>query len=275
MEKKSYQIIDCLTSIDLRKNQVVPGARTRVGGSHDGKQDLGHVCKSIFEYDNCGFLWVIQEAGVSSPYDNYVYHPDVDELEYVISGTCEFSCPNLPSTQLGPGDFFSPLDSLPHENTHDGLDQLNLLVYYPRRISDCGRIEFGLNEKYEGNGTCPIVRSYSEEPEEISPGRFRVIGCEGRVTCSSYQFLKPGVAIPQTDFVSHDTDEIIFILEGTGIATYPDKTYVLRPQLAIFNPAGTPHRLYNNSDGDLKMVVYYTTGKFSDVKDTVIQFPVD
>jgi mannose-6-phosphate isomerase-like protein (cupin superfamily) len=271
-EKRVYQIIDCLKSVDLHANAVVPGARTRVGGSHDGKQDLGHICKTIYDYDNFCLLWICQEAGVSSPYDNYVYHPGVDELEFVISGECEFSWPGGGSHWFKPGTCFCPLKGMPHENTMDRLEPLNLLVYYDRHLAQVGRVEFKLDEPYTGDGSVPVVNFYETPAQEIAPGHFRLITCNAAATSASYQYLKPGCSVPEADFITHDTDEIIFVLSGTGIATYPDKTYRLRPQLAIYNPAGTPHKYWNDGADDLKALVLYTKGKVEDVKTQTKSF---
>jgi mannose-6-phosphate isomerase-like protein (cupin superfamily) len=274
-EKRTYKVVDCLKSIDIRTNTYVPGARTRVGGSHDGKQDLGHVCKSIYEYDNFGLLWVIQEAGVSSPYNDFVYHPGVDEIEFVLGGECTFSCPDGFNTKLTPGTCFYLLNSMPHENTHNELDNLNLLVYYPRRVSEVGRAEFKAGTPYTGNGKCGIVNYFETPAEEIAPGHHRLITCNAKDICASYQRLEPGCSVPEVNFITHDTDEIIFILEGTGVATYPDKSYQLRPHLAFYNPAGTAHKFWNNSDKDLKMLVLYTRDNVEDVKTETKTFLLD
>ena len=271
-EKRDYQIIDCLTSIDLHANAVVPGARTRVGGSHDGKQDLGHVCKTIYDYDNFCLLWVLQEAMVSSPYENYVYHPGVDEIEFVISGECEFRFPGSGYQYYTPGVCFSPLKGMPHGNKMDRLEALNLLVYYNKPLSKIGRVELKIDEPYNGDGTCPVVNYFEAPAQEIASGHFRLTTCNATETSASYQYLKPGVSVPQADFVTHDTDEIIFILSGTGIATYTDKTYRLRPHLAIHNPPGTPHRLWNDGTDDLKALVLYTKGNVEDVKTQTKSF---
>jgi len=90
--------------------------------------------------------------------------------------------------------------------------------------------------------------------------------------CSSYQYLKPGCSVPEADFITHDTDEIIYILEGIGIATYPDKTYQLKPHMTFYNPAGTAHRFWNNSNIDLKMLVLYTRDNVEDVKTEIKTF---
>ena len=266
-EKRDYQIINCLISVDLHANAVVPGARTRVGGGHDGKQDLGHVCKTIFNYDNFCLLWVVQEVGVDSPYDNYVRHPGCDEIEFVISGACEFGWPGE-RRWFKPGIAFNPLRNIPHLNNMRGiLEPLNLLVFYDRPIEKVKRVEFNENEKYTGDGSYPYVDVYETPAQEIEPGHFRLITCnEALATSSTYQYLKPGVSVPQADFITHDTDEIIFILSGTGIATYPDKTYRLRPQIAIYNPAGTPHKYWNDGTEDLKALVLYTKNKVENVK---------
>ena len=41
MSKRTYQVMDCLRSLDLRSGNFVPSARTRIGGSHDGDVDYG------------------------------------------------------------------------------------------------------------------------------------------------------------------------------------------------------------------------------------------
>lgn len=268
-EKREYAIIDCLTSVDIRKNAVVPAARTRVGGSHDGKQDLGHVCKSIFEYDNFGFLWVVQEAGVSSPYNDFVYHTGVDELEFVVSGECNFICPDGFDQDLRPGDCFALFDSIPHKNTHDGLDLLNLLVFYPKQISKIDRVEFKNGTPYAGKGRCEVVNCYSTTAAEIAPGMHRLEVFNASTTSMVYQYLTSGASTPDRDFHIHSVDQVIYILGGEGIATYGDKTYRIRPHLAIHNPAGTPYRLMNDGKDDLKMMCYYTTGNVADVQTSV------
>jgi len=263
---RSYKAVDCLRSIDLRTNTPVPEARTRVGGSHDGKQDWGHICKSIFEYDNFGLLWVVQEAGVSSPYDNYVFHPGADEIEFVLEGECAFQCPDGTDTWLKPGTCIYMLNGMPHKNTHHGLDNLNLLVFYPRKISEVGRMEFPSGTRYTGNGKFGMVNYHETPAEQIAPGHYRLVTCNANEICSSYQYLIPGCSVPEINFLTHDTDEIIFVLAGTGIATYPDKTYQLRPHLAFYNPAGTPHRFWNNGNENLEMLVLYTRNNLADVK---------
>ena len=272
VEKRTYRVVDCLKSIDVRNNVVVEGARTRIGGSHDGKQDLGHICKSIFEYDNFGLLWVVQEPGVSSPYDNFVFHPGADEIEFVIGGECSFSCPNGVKARLTPGTCFYLLNGMPHENTHNELDNLNLLVYYPRRISEIKRVEFNAETPYTGSGKFGMVNYFEVPAEEVAPGHFRLVTCNATDICSSYQYLRPGCSVPESDFITHDTDEIIYILEGTGIATYPDKTYQLKPHMAFYNPAGTAHRFWNNSSTDLKMLVLYTRDDVEGVKTEIKTF---
>ena len=271
-EKREYAIVDCLTSVDIRKNAVVPNARTRVGGSHDGKQDLGHVCRSIFEYDNFGFLWVVQEAGVSSPYDNFVSHTGVDELEFVLDGYCNFKCPDGFNQDLVPGDCFILRNSMPHKNTHDTLDHLNLLVFYPKQISKIDRVEFMNGTPYKGDGKCEVVNCYSTPAKQVEPGYHRLNVFDSRATSMAYQYLEPSACIPAVDLMAKDVDEIIYILDGSGIATYADKTYRLRPHLAIHNPPGTAYRIQNDTNADLKMMVFYTTGRTADVKTSSVKF---
>ena len=267
-EKREYKVIDCLKSIDIRDNSYVPGARTRVGGSHDGDYDLGHDVKTILEYDDFSLLWVKQEPGVDSPYENYVYHPSAEEIELALYGKCQmrFADADGAGGPLIPGVCAYIPAGLPHGNSHQELDDLILLVYYPKPIAEIGRREHSLGEKYTGGKKHRMVNFFNAPAVEAGKGHFVTKICDGDKISAAYHRLTPGCSVPEIDFISHDVDEIVFVLEGNGIATYPDKTYLLRPHLAFYNPAGCAHKFWNSTDEDLKLCCLYVTGMTADVK---------
>jgi len=259
-EKRKYRVIDCLKSIDIRDNSFVPGARTRIGGSHDGDYDFGHNCKTIYEYDDFSLLWVTQEPGVDSPYDNYVYHPSAEEIELVLYGKCQMRFADGGGGPLLPGVCAHIPAGLPHGNSHQELDDVILLVFYPKPIAEVGRVEHKFSEQYTGGKNHLMVNFFEAPAKEVEKGHFITTICHGDKISAAYHCLKPGCSVPEVDFISHDVDEIVFVLEGSGIATYPDKTYTLRPHLAFYNPGGCAHKFWNNTNEDLRLVSLYVTG---------------
>ena len=266
-ERQRYRVIDCLKSIDIRDNSFVPGARTRIGGSHDGDYDLGHDCKTIFEFDDFSLLWVKQEPGVDSPYENYVFHPSAEEIEIALYGKCQMRFADGGGGPLMPGVCAYLPAGLPHGNSHQELDDVILLVFYPKPISEVGRVEHGINEPYTGGKKHLLVNFFDLPADEVESGHFISTICDGDKISAAYHRLAPGCSVPETDFITHDAAEIVFVLEGSGIATYPDKTYTLRPHLAFYNPAGCAHKFWNNTAGDLKLVSLYVSGSPALVKN--------
>ena len=263
--KRKYRVIDCLKSIDIRDNSFVPSARTRIGGSHEGDLDLGHDCKTIYEYDNFSLLWVKQEPGVDSPFDNYVCHPSAEEIEFAVYGKCTMRYADGGGGPLVPGVCAYLPAGLPHGNSHQELDDVILLVFYPKPIAEVGRAEHMIDELYTGDKNHLMVDFFEAPANEIEEGHFVTTICNGDKISAAYHRLSPGCSVPDVNFTSHNVDEIVFVLEGNGIATYPDKTYELRPHLAFFNPAGCAHKFWNNTDKELKLLCLYVTGNVADI----------
>lgn len=274
-EKRKYRVMDCRRSMDLRTGEFVDSARTRIGGSHNGKIDYGHDCKSIYDYSNLGLLYVKQEPGVDSPYNDYVYHPGADEIELTLDGIAMMRYADGEGGPLVPGVSTYIPAGLPHGNHHPGIDDVQLLVFYPKTVTDVGRAEHKMDEPYIG-GKKHVMTNFLEAPtEEVEPGHFVANIHDGDQICMAYHRLAPGCATPEVDFIKHDMDEVVFVFRGSGVATYADKTYTLRRDLAFYNPAGTPHRFMNNSNEDLHLVVFYTCDSPQDVKTEKVIFPAN
>ena len=267
--------MDCLRSIDLRTGEFVPSARTRVGGSHDGDMDYGHDCKSIYDYDNFGLLWVKQEPGVDSPYTDYVCHPGADEFELAIEGKCTMRYADGPGGPLVPGVCTFIPAGLPHGNSHPEKEDVILLVFYPKQIAQVGRRDHKMDEPYTEGKHHEMINFYQTPAEEIAPGHFVTKLANGKGICAAYHRLAPGCSAPETDFITHNADEIVFVFRGAGIATYPDKSYAMRQHMAFYNPPGTPHRYWNNTQEDLQLIVLYAADAVEGVETAEKAFPVD
>ena len=275
MGKRTYRVMDCTRSLDLRTMEFVDSARTRVGGSHDGKVDYGHDCKSIYDYDNLGLLYVKQEPGVDSPYEDYVSHPGADEIELTLDGIAIMRYADGEGGPLVPGvSTFIPA-GLPHGNHHPGYDDVQLLVFYPKTVTDVGRAEHKMSDPYTGGKKHEMINFLEAPAEEVAPGHFFVNVHEGEQICMSYHRLAPGCSFPEKDFAAEDTDAVYFVFRGAGIATYPDKTYVMKRDLAFYNPAGTPFRYMNNTEEDLHLVVLYPCSSAKNVKCCVKAFSAE
>lgn len=272
-QKKTYRVMDCLRSLDLRTMEFVPSARTRIGGSHDGDVDYGHDCKSILGYDNLGVLWVKQEPGVDSPYTDYVSHPGADEIELTIDGEAIMRYADGEGGPLVPGICTYIPDGVPHGNHHPGYEDLTLLVIYPCPISSVGRADHKIDEPYTGGKKHTMINFLEAPAEEVAPGHFVTKITDGTGICAAYHRLAPGCAVPSEDFLCHDTDEAVFVFRGGGIATYPDKTYTMKKELVFYNPAGTPHRYMNNTNEDLHLIVVFTCNSVDNVKTETKAYP--
>lgn len=272
MSKRTYQVMDCLRSLDLRSGNFVPSARTRIGGSNDGDVDYGHDCKSIYEYDNFGLLWVKQEPGVDSPYNDYVFHPGADEIELTVEGECIMRYADGEGGPLVPGVCTYIPAGVPHGNHHPGIEDVVLLVFYPKPISQVGRGDHKMGEPYTGGKKHEMINFYEAPAQEIAPGHFVTELCKGHGIRAAYHRLAPGCSVPVRDFITKDSDEIVFVFRGTGLAVYPDKSYAMRRHIAFYNTPHTPYRYWNNSDSDLQLIVLHAADIDKEIKTETRSF---
>lgn len=275
--KNNYHLIDCLTSIDLHTGGYVPSARTHIGGSYD-KPDFGHICKTIYEFDNISMLWVIQEPGVDSPTSDYVFHPNHEEIEFVISGNGTMFYPDGSTFDVKAGHCMYHAAGQPHRLINQTDEPLNLLVVYPGKMSEVARCRFEEGKKYEKEGGHKLVYC-PDAPKKMSPGftgeapdegHYVSLIYEGEKICFIYVVMRPGNAAPMYDFVSHpEVNELEYVLDGHAIGIYPDKAYNIRAGLAAYHAPEQPHKFWNNTtDEDLRLLVFYSTSKLANAGRT-------
>ena len=77
---------------------------------------------------------------------------------------------------------------------------------------------------------------------------------------------RPGCSSPMFDYVSHpNVHELEFALEGNAMVIMPDKAYKLSPRIARYNPELQPSKTFNYTDENLKLLVWYSTGRLANV----------
>jgi quercetin dioxygenase-like cupin family protein len=73
----------------------------------------------------------------------------------------------------------------------------------------------------------------------------------GNAASLGYSLFTPGTA---TDPVSHDTEEVAYVLSGSGELRLDDRAVKFKAGDGLFIPAGVWHAVVNTSDEDVAMV---------------------
>ena len=276
--ENNYQIIDSATSVDLHSMKPVHEARLRIAGSYT-EPEMGHMNKTIFNLDNISLLLAGQEPGVDSPYFDYVFHPGVDEIEYVLSSRGLMCYPDGKKYEVRPGHCMFHAADYPHRLHNIGQNEtLNLIVVLSEHMSKVSRKCSPEEVRVETEGGHKLVfcPEHPATPDHNLPGDpdgLLVSNIyEGAKTCFAYVTLKPGFSAPECDFMAgKDHNELIYVLGGTGLGVYPDKVYELRQGLIAYNPPGQPVKYINNSNDDLVLAYFCSKAKLSDVEYSIVK----
>ena len=269
--------MDCATAVDLHTGKPVDSARFRIAGSYT-EPEMGHLNRTIFAFDDITLLLAGQQPGVDSPYFDYVFHPDHEEVEVVLAGKGLMCYADGAKYDVKSGNCMYHGAGYPHRLHNAGDETLELLVMLSGHIKDCTRQCSPEEVHVENNGGHKLVFC-PEQPAltDHNLAGFAGDGCElsliydGDNICYAYVVLKPGCVTPAQGFASNTKfNEVIYVFKGTGLAVYPDKTYNLKPDMAIYNPPGQGVRYENNSGEDLVLCCFYPTGKLADVS-TVLE----
>jgi quercetin dioxygenase-like cupin family protein len=105
-------------------------------------------------------------------------------------------------------------------------------------------------------GAVTIVPLESAEPIELPQGswsRMLVTGerVGGNASSLGYSVFTPGTALTP---VKHETEEVAYVVSGTGELRLDDEAVAFREGDALHIPAGTWHAVVNNGDTDVIMV---------------------
>jgi quercetin dioxygenase-like cupin family protein len=74
---------------------------------------------------------------------------------------------------------------------------------------------------------------------------------DGNASSLGYSVFKPGTA---TGPVAHETEEVAYVLSGSGELRLDDRTVPFAAGDGLFIPAGVWHAVANTSDEDVAMV---------------------
>lgn len=87
--------------------------------------------------------------------------------------------------------------------------------------------------------------------------------------------LNPGVVHPGVSEIHDKAEHAFYVLDGQGIIVIDGKSFQLRPNAAIYVPAGSAHQLKNTGDMPLRYVVIYApyeTKTFIETPDGVLLY---
>ena len=217
------------------------------------------------------------EPSVSSPASDFISHTNHEEIALVLEGNGLIEYPDGVSKEIKLDDCFYLQAGQPHRIVNNSENILKLCVIYSGHIRNVERT------KYKKGGALDKMKGYqnknlSEAVQKIAPGftgnkgdegHYTAIIFEGSNICFLYAVMCKDNSSPMEDFVSHPmVDELEFAISGQGLVIFPDRVFRLRPGIMRHNPPEQPSKSWNNHDEDLRLAVFYSTGKIADVYRT-------
>ena len=264
-----YEIIDVNNSKNLRIGDYDPATRTRLApGFENDPPDFGHCVQWVFNTDVMSMLRVCQAAGQgTSTSPGFVFHNDHQEIEYLMSGTCLIRYPNGKTYDLVPGNCLCHIPNQPHWAMTTSSEHMKLCVVYLGRLEATSRTKWDVNKYYFKDGGYQMVHCPQHPSVE---GMDPLLDVKYIYETPNLSFadmrLKPGCVVPVHHFISNiNADEMLLVLSGEGIAIYPDKTYKLYYDIAVYNRSGQPYRLINTGKEDLHLLCYYSVSDFKNL----------
>ena len=264
-----YNILDVNFARDLKTGKILPGYRTRVGGSYEGcEPDYGHCLKRVFKEEKLMLGRVTQEAGLSSPeLPGFVYHSQLTEIEYVLTSDCLFTYPDGTKHITKARECFLHLPNQPHRLLSSDKEHVKLAVSFNGIEPDRNKWDEDAYYSQEGGHTCVYCPDVPNVDVGIPNLEYRPV-FEGPGHHSFAEVtLKPDCCIPQEDYqVFRNADQILLVTgPGNGVIEFPDRVYKIYNDIAIYIFAGQPYRLYNFTDSNLDIAVWTSLSYFKDV----------
>lgn len=271
--ENKYGFLDMETGYDYHEKRLIPETRSYI------REDGGHaingcICKTLYDLDTISMLYVSIEPGVSSPAQNFIRHTGREEITLVTAGSGTLEFPNGEKIELKTDVSFYLQAGQPHRIVNDSLEVLKYVTVYSGTLQDIPR------ESFTAGGQCSVERGYevkniNDSVQKMAPGfsgkapdagHFTSIIFEGDNLCFLHPIQYPENSSPMEDFVSHPgVHELEFAISGKAVTIMPDRAYHLRPGIMRYNPPEQPSKTWNNSDEELRLAVFYSTGKLKNV----------
>lgn len=270
-----YGMIDYELGYDLKDEVFIPGMRTYLR-EEDGKAVPGHLMKNIYDLDNICQQHTIMEPGVTYPVkEGFVSHPGVEFVGVVLEGYAKISFPDGETHDFRPGDCWYFKAGQPYRIENDSM---TLFKYFSAHTSPIAEITYEYlpadcktviedGHQIRNIDTCVGKPAPGFTGHKADPGHWTTLMFEGDNICVLHPVQGPGCSSPMYDFVSHPgVHELEFSLSGNAMVVMPDKAYKLSPRIARYNPELQPSKTFNYTDEDLKLLVWYSTGRLANVK---------
>lgn len=265
-----YGFLDMETGYDYHAKKIIPGTQSYIREGIPGV-----VCKNLYDLEKISMQLVKIEAGVASPAADYTSHSDCEEITLILDGEATLELPDGTAYELKTDVSFYLAEGQPHRIVNRSLTTLKYVVVYSKPLKDVKRIPFDADtDTYENEKGC-VVKDINECQQKMAPGftgnkadegHSTSIIFEGNNICFLHPIQKPGVSSPEEDFVSHPgVDELEFAITGTATVIMPNLGLKLTPRIMRYNAPEQPSKTFNNSDEDLRLAVFYSTGQLKNV----------
>lgn len=271
--KNCYGFLDMETGYDYHEKRVIPGTQSYIR-QDSGVSIPGCICKNLYDLEKISMLYVSVEPGVRTPASDYISHRDCEEITLVLEGKGTLELPDGMSYELGTDISFYLAEGQPHRIVNNSTQVLKYVVVYSKTLKNVTRDAFKAGDVCDSNAGC-IVKNINDGIQKSAPGftgnrpddgHLTSIIFEGNNICFLHPIQKAGVSSPAEDFVSHPgVDELEFALSGRGTVIMPDFGIALRPGIMRYNAPEQPSKTFNNYDEDLRLAVFYSTGKLKNV----------
>jgi mannose-6-phosphate isomerase-like protein (cupin superfamily) len=178
---------------------------------------------------------VLRFDGVSEERSN----PAEDEVLYVLSGSGSATIDGEPAAlSEGTGVYVARGASWQVDGA-DGLEVLSVLVRDPLPVD--GR-------------THSVMATEAAEAGEATAGRqFRLLATPD-VGCATVTQFVGYVPVGRAPDHFHRYDEVVYVLEGDGVAHIGDESAPLRAGTAVHLPSGLVHCLENTGPGEMRVL---------------------
>jgi len=268
-----YQLIHCAYAKNMRTGEYMDNIRMFIGPGISGDEpDYGHCLRHVFDTDNLSMMRIPSAPGLKSPArPGYVFHKE-SEIEYCLYGDRRLSFPDGTSHLLYPGTVFMHAAGQPHRMEGLSIGVSGVLCFHSCRLKDVGRDLWPAGKYLKQDGGYTVAHTW-EAPAIEGTDPLVVVKHIAEVykMCFADVTIKPGGCTPKNHFIANNVDQIIFVISGTGLAIYPDKSYMVDTEVAAYNKAGQPYKFMNTGKEDLHLAVLYHAEFFREVVQSEVR----